>query len=482
MPPAVWSWVPRGCGRPGRGGQLSARGWLQTGGLSGSAPRQSGGSQKGPECSLGWSPSVGRGGRAVSWPGGQQSSPCPPAEEVLESYENPPPIILPSEGFQVDLEAGCLDDSVYQHLLYLRHFLWGLQSRPSPGGGASQPQGPEVPLSCWSGAGLGLVWASSLGGGATQGLAARPGEVGGTAGGPRPPPRDRSCSLLPERFLSCRARPTPLRRGTPRARAAPSPPGAPAGELVRAARGTLSPRPGLLGPRALQKGSRAGAAAGAPRTQTPPACSRLPAHHSSLPSPTGPTPAAPVGKRPWTGGGTDQASEGRLQKVRATCAQFPPAPAPGPVRRERGGGSGGLCGWRGDGGAWGAPSAEPQRPPGDSRSLREAGVLGQLQEFPGAPSRHTGVSPTSSPRSPSPDGGPGALFLWRSSWPTVPGSQTLGTGAGHRPSPAPFLPTPLKETAWLPRTSPLRPPPAPMTSAPSSWWSWSEAPPGWGWV
>ncbi|XP_035870684.1 ras-associating and dilute domain-containing protein isoform X2 [Phyllostomus discolor] len=74
---------------------------------------------------------------------------CPDAfqsEDVLESYENPPPIVLPSEGFQVDLEAGCPDESVYQHLLYLRHFLWGLQSRPSPGGGgASQPPGPEGP-------------------------------------------------------------------------------------------------------------------------------------------------------------------------------------------------------------------------------------------------------------------------------------------------------------------------------------------------
>ncbi|XP_036993825.2 ras-associating and dilute domain-containing protein isoform X1 [Artibeus jamaicensis] len=67
------------------------------------------------------------------------------SEDVLESYENPPPIVLPSEGFQVDLEADCLDDGVYQHLLYLRHFLWGLQSKPSPGGGTPQPQGPEGP-------------------------------------------------------------------------------------------------------------------------------------------------------------------------------------------------------------------------------------------------------------------------------------------------------------------------------------------------
>ncbi|KAM5300963.1 ras-associating and dilute domain-containing protein isoform 3-T3 [Glossophaga mutica] len=67
------------------------------------------------------------------------------SEDVLESYENPPPIVLPSEGFQVDLEADCLDDGIYQHLLYLRHFLWGLQSKSSPGAGTPQPQGPEGP-------------------------------------------------------------------------------------------------------------------------------------------------------------------------------------------------------------------------------------------------------------------------------------------------------------------------------------------------
>lgn len=71
---------------------------------------------------------------------------CPsPAEDVLESYENPPPIVLPSEGFQVDLEADCLDDSIYQHLLYIRHFLWSLRSKPSPGGGPSQPEYLQVP-------------------------------------------------------------------------------------------------------------------------------------------------------------------------------------------------------------------------------------------------------------------------------------------------------------------------------------------------
>ncbi|XP_015420636.1 PREDICTED: uncharacterized protein LOC102762072 [Myotis davidii] len=69
------------------------------------------------------------GPMSVWEPGAQDRPEAFDSEDVLESYENPPPIVLPSEGFQVDLEADCPDDSVYQHLLYLRHFLWGLRPR-----------------------------------------------------------------------------------------------------------------------------------------------------------------------------------------------------------------------------------------------------------------------------------------------------------------------------------------------------------------
>ncbi|KAM7142874.1 ras-associating and dilute domain-containing protein isoform 2-T2 [Molossus nigricans] len=79
-------------------------------------------------------------GPMSAWEPGPQDHPDAfKSEDVLESYENPPPIVLPSEGFQVDLEADCPDDSIYQHLLYLRHFLWGLRSKPSPSGGPPQP-------------------------------------------------------------------------------------------------------------------------------------------------------------------------------------------------------------------------------------------------------------------------------------------------------------------------------------------------------
>ncbi|XP_072453771.1 ras-associating and dilute domain-containing protein isoform X3 [Notamacropus eugenii] len=60
-------------------------------------------------------------------------------EDVLESYDNHPPIVLPSGGFKVDLEVECLDDNVYRHLLYIRHFLWSLQSKSSHARG-SEPE------------------------------------------------------------------------------------------------------------------------------------------------------------------------------------------------------------------------------------------------------------------------------------------------------------------------------------------------------
>lgn len=130
------------------------------------------GTWEAPECSVGWSPSpgfppplslpaqsagpqvpsVGRGGPPPPGQVAKQSAP-PPAEDVLESYENPPPIVLPSEGFQVDLEGDCLDASTSQHLLYLRHFLWGLRGKPSPSGGPAPPEGLKVRRAALCGSG-----------------------------------------------------------------------------------------------------------------------------------------------------------------------------------------------------------------------------------------------------------------------------------------------------------------------------------------
>ncbi|XP_051941162.1 ras-associating and dilute domain-containing protein [Hippocampus zosterae] len=49
--------------------------------------------------------------------------------DLLESFENHPPIVLPSGGFGVDLDAERVEDSVYRQLLYVRHFLWGLRAK-----------------------------------------------------------------------------------------------------------------------------------------------------------------------------------------------------------------------------------------------------------------------------------------------------------------------------------------------------------------
>ncbi|NXN79644.1 RADIL protein, partial [Bombycilla garrulus] len=65
------------------------------------------------------------------------------SDEMLESFDNHPPIILPSGGFKVDLEVETLDDNIYRHLLYIRHFLWSLQSRSphsSEGPGSALPK------------------------------------------------------------------------------------------------------------------------------------------------------------------------------------------------------------------------------------------------------------------------------------------------------------------------------------------------------
>uniref|UniRef100_A0A670YCC3 Rap associating with DIL domain n=1 Tax=Pseudonaja textilis TaxID=8673 RepID=A0A670YCC3_PSETE len=51
-------------------------------------------------------------------------------DDVLESFDNHPPIMLPTGGFKVDLETNHLDDNIYRHLLYIRHFLWSLQITP----------------------------------------------------------------------------------------------------------------------------------------------------------------------------------------------------------------------------------------------------------------------------------------------------------------------------------------------------------------
>ncbi|NXU44675.1 RADIL protein, partial [Drymodes brunneopygia] len=83
-------------------------------------------------------------GRISAWQPSEEESPATfQPDEMLESFDNHPPIILPSGGFKVDLEVETLDDNIYRHLLYIRHFLWSLQSRSphtSEGPGSALPK------------------------------------------------------------------------------------------------------------------------------------------------------------------------------------------------------------------------------------------------------------------------------------------------------------------------------------------------------
>ncbi|XP_035195981.1 LOW QUALITY PROTEIN: ras-associating and dilute domain-containing protein [Oxyura jamaicensis] len=81
-------------------------------------------------------------GFVAAWqPGEEESTAAFQHEGMLESFDNHPPIILPSGGFKVDLEVETLDDNIYRHLLYIRHFLWSLQSK-SPHGGEGPGSAP----------------------------------------------------------------------------------------------------------------------------------------------------------------------------------------------------------------------------------------------------------------------------------------------------------------------------------------------------
>ncbi|XP_071427321.1 ras-associating and dilute domain-containing protein [Pithys albifrons albifrons] len=83
-------------------------------------------------------------GCITEWQPSEEESPATfQPDETLESFDNHPPIILPSGGFKVDLEVETLDDNIYRHLLYIRHFLWSLQSKSphtSEGPGSAPPK------------------------------------------------------------------------------------------------------------------------------------------------------------------------------------------------------------------------------------------------------------------------------------------------------------------------------------------------------
>lgn len=52
--------------------------------------------------------------------------------------------MLPSGGFKVDLEVEHLDDNIYRHLLYIRHFLWSLRSKSPHPNDLPEAEPPKV--------------------------------------------------------------------------------------------------------------------------------------------------------------------------------------------------------------------------------------------------------------------------------------------------------------------------------------------------
>ncbi|XP_070617410.1 ras-associating and dilute domain-containing protein [Erythrolamprus reginae] len=71
------------------------------------------------------------------------------SDDILESFDNHPPIMLPTGGFKVDLETDHLDDNVYRHLLYIRHFLWSLRSKSPHSSDSLETEPPKTEtISC----------------------------------------------------------------------------------------------------------------------------------------------------------------------------------------------------------------------------------------------------------------------------------------------------------------------------------------------
>ncbi|CAL8330935.1 unnamed protein product [Lota lota] len=122
--------------------------------------------------------------------------------DLLESFENHPPIVLPSAGFRVDLDSECVEDSLYRQLLYIRHYLWGLRTKGHfPGSGPGRELLPPSHSSPRSGAPPGDTGPPEPG--EERARDRPPGQShsslrrNGTAHHPRPANADLSCLLTP---------------------------------------------------------------------------------------------------------------------------------------------------------------------------------------------------------------------------------------------------------------------------------------------
>ncbi|XP_038676960.1 ras-associating and dilute domain-containing protein [Scyliorhinus canicula] len=69
-------------------------------------------------------------GPVTAWqPSAEERETTYKTEDILLSFDKYPPIVLPTSNFKVDLEAETIDDNMYRHLLYIRHFLWSLRTK-----------------------------------------------------------------------------------------------------------------------------------------------------------------------------------------------------------------------------------------------------------------------------------------------------------------------------------------------------------------
>ncbi|XP_048870295.1 ras-associating and dilute domain-containing protein isoform X4 [Brienomyrus brachyistius] len=83
-------------------------------------------------------------GPVTSWqPGPDEETHIYRTVDLLESFENHPPIVLPSSGFRVDLDCDAVDENIYRQLLYVRHFLWGLRTKSPSTNGSTDWQEPQ---------------------------------------------------------------------------------------------------------------------------------------------------------------------------------------------------------------------------------------------------------------------------------------------------------------------------------------------------
>ncbi|XP_032897017.1 ras-associating and dilute domain-containing protein isoform X2 [Amblyraja radiata] len=74
---------------------------------------------------------------AALQPSAEEGETLHKTEDILLSFHRYPPLVLPTSNFKVDLDAETVEDNLYRHLLYIRHFLWSLRTKFQSNNGCS---------------------------------------------------------------------------------------------------------------------------------------------------------------------------------------------------------------------------------------------------------------------------------------------------------------------------------------------------------